>query len=215
MRNMLLFFICLSFLHAPFIWAEKMAITDMGEEVILYDDGSWIYVADQDSKNEIVRNPNTFERSTDATFLLKSKKLNVGFWFDPKEWSFTPKTRNSDAEYELQLKDEDLYAMIITEKIEVPLKSFANIALANAQSIAPDAKIIQKEYRNVNGAKVLLLQIAFTTQGMNFFYYGYSFSNNEGSVQFVTYTSQKLFKSYKKQAEELLNGFVELSKNKK
>lgn len=215
MRNMLLFFICLSFLHAPVIWAEKMAITDMGEEVILYDDGSWIYVADQTNSNETLINLKKFKKSPKATFLLKSKRLNVGFWVDTDKWRFEKNNRNSDAEYELKLKDGDLYGMVITEKVEIPLETFKTVAIANAKKAAPNARIVKEEYRNVNGHKVLLLQIHGTMQGIKFSYYGYYYSNKHGSVQFITFTSQAMHESYLSQAEKLLNGFVELPKNKK
>jgi len=48
--------------------------------------------------------------------------------------------------------------MIITEKVEIPLKSLKNIALVNVKSVAPDVSVVMEEYRNVNGLKVLCLQ---------------------------------------------------------
>lgn len=196
----------------PFTWAEQKAVTETGEEVILHDDGSWNYVVSPTMEREIFKNPQKFAKPKTSTFLLKSKKINVGFWLNPKEWKFTKGIRNSDAEYELELKDRgaDLYAMIITEKFEVPLKSFKQIAIVNAQKVAPDIKVVKEEYRNVNGLNVLLLQLHGTTNGIKFAYYGYYYSNKHGSVQFITFTSQKLQGEYLPQAEELLNGLVAL-----
>ena len=101
--------------------------------------------------------------------------------------------------------------MIISEKMEIPLETLKSIALNNGRKAAPDLKITKEEYRIVNGAKVLLLQMNGTMQGIKFSYYGYYFSNSNGTVQFVTYTSTNLITSYLPKIELLLNGIVELN----
>ena len=193
------------------IQAQQKAVTETGEEVILYDDGTWSYINEyQLSKKDIPTNQNRFEKDYESTFLLKSSNFNVGFYLNPKLWSFKKAIDNPDVEYELQLKDKDLYGMIITERVEIPLKTLKSLAMDNAKSVSPDLKIIKEEYRYVNGIKVLLLQMDGSMDGVKFSYYGYYFSNTNGSVQFITYTSQNLLKSYKPDIEKLLNGLVEL-----
>ncbi|NBX26862.1 MAG: hypothetical protein EBR55_01210, partial [Chitinophagia bacterium] len=147
----------------------------------------------------------------EATFLLKSNKVKIGFWLNSKIWSFKKATNNSEAEYELQLKDGDLYGMVISEKIQIPIETLKSIAIKNASEVAPDVKIMKEEYRIVNGIKVLLLQMNGTMQGISFSYLGYYYSNNSGTVQFVTYTSSNLLESYLPKIESLLNGIVELN----
>ena len=191
---------------------QLKAVTETGEEVILYDDGTWKYQnEDEVELKEIPTNSNKFEKSDESTFLLKSSKLNVGIYIDPKKWSFKKATDNPDAEYELQLKDGDLYGMVITEKVEIPIEALKSIAIENAKSVAPDLKIVKEEYRIVNGIKVLLLQMNGTMQGIKFSYYGYYYSNTNGTIQFITYTSQNLMDSYRPQSEKLLNGLVEIN----
>ena len=133
-----------------------------------------------------------FPKNKKSTFLLKSKKFNVGVYLDPKLWSFNTLTDNPEAEYELQLKDGDLYGLIITEKVEIPIETLKVIALENAKAAAPNMSIVKEEFRNVNGLKVLLLHMNGTIQGIKFSYYGYYYSNSNGTVQFITYTSQNL-----------------------
>jgi hypothetical protein len=212
MKKIILFsIICTYLLPLSESWAQKKAITETGEEVILYENGTWEY-ADSSSQTtkEIITNSTNFTKSSSASFLLKSKKNNIGVWLDSKKWSFKKAVNNSEAEYEFQLKGEDLYGMLISEKIEIPLENLKEIALQNAKEVAPDLKVIKEEYRNVNGLKVFLMQMDGTTQGIKFSYYGYYFSNRQGTVQFVTYTAQNLLKNYLKEAELFLNGLVEL-----
>ena len=97
--------------------------------------------------------------------------------------------------------------MMITEKVEIPIESFKSIALENGRSVAPDLKIIKEEYRNVNGLTVLMLQMNGSIQGIKVSYFGYYYSNENGSVQFITYTAQNLLKDYMPDCENLLNGF--------
>jgi hypothetical protein len=190
------------------ISAQEKAVTEKGEEVILYADGSWSYLDSESEVKEIPENKKAFKKSKNASFLLKSSRVNLGFWLDPKKWSFKKAANNEDAEYELQLRDGDLYGMIITEKVEVPLEALKDIAIENGRAVAPDLKIVKEEYRTVNGTKVLLIQMNGTTQGIKFSYYGYYYSNSNGTIQFVTYTSQNLLDTYVNDCEELLNGIV-------
>ena len=191
--------------------AQIKAVTETGEEVVLYDDGTWDYMRGMDTvTSEISTNPKIFERGDKATFLLKSSKLNVGVWLNPKQWSFKKAVSNPDAEYELQLKGDDLYGMMITEKMEIPLKTLREVALNNARSASPDIRIVNEEYRTVNGLKVLLLQMDGTMQGIKFSYYGYYYSDASGTLQFITYTAQNLMNEYKDESEALLNGLVEI-----
>ncbi len=192
--------------------AQQKAVTETGKEVILFEDGTWKYQNQEDNaETAIATNPSKFVKDEKATFLLKSSKLNVGFWLNPKTWSFKKSTENPDAEYELQLKDGDLYGMVITEKVEVPLETLKNIAFENAQKVAPDLKVMKEEFRNVNGLRVLLLQMNGTMQGVKFTYYGYYFSSSNGTVQVITYTSQNLLERYKPECERFLNGLVEIN----
>lgn len=192
--------------------SQQKAITETGDEVTLYEDGTWKYQNESDSiKTEIPINSKAFEKDNNSSFLLKSKKFNVGVWLNPKKWSFTKANNNDEAEYEFQLKGEDLYGMILTEKVEIPLETLKSIALDNGRDASPDLQVVKEEYRTINGLKVLLLQMNGTMKGIKFSYYGYYFSSTKGTAQFITYTSQNLLDSYKNECEILLNGLVEIN----
>ena len=209
MRELTLFLVCSLFLFN--VSAQKKAVTETGQEVVLYEDGTWKYLFDIDNpEKKIKTSSKKYKKPPSSSFLLKSNKIKMGFWLDPKVWSFKKSTDNLEAEYELQLKDGDLYGMIITEQIEIPLSSLKNIVLENGRVASPDIHIVKEEYRIVNGIKVLMLQMNGTIQGIKFSYYGYYYSNKNGTVQFMTYTSQNLLKEYFDKYEGLLNGLVQL-----
>ncbi|WP_299208937.1 hypothetical protein [uncultured Dokdonia sp.] len=193
------------------IQAQLKGITEVGDQVFLYSNGTWKYASEvAASSTTVTVNPKRFVKDEDATFLLKSTKVDIGVWIDPTEWSFQKSQDNPEAEYELQLKGEDLYGMIIAEKLEIPIENLKDIALENGREAAPDLYVVQEEYRIVNGQKVLFLQLNGTLQGIKFTYYGYYYSSPSGTVQFITYTSQGLLSSYIDDCEKILNGFVKV-----
>jgi hypothetical protein len=196
----------------PFLsFSQIRGITETGDEVLLFQDGTWTYVNDSSATiEEIKLNETIFEKSSSLTFLVKSTKLNIGIWIDPKVWGFSKNSDVEAAEFQFQKKGEDLYGMLISEKIQIEIESLKEIALINARSAAPDVKVIHEEYRMVNGTKVLMMQMAGTIQGIKFIYYGYYYSNANGTIQFLTYTSNDLLPAYLSDIELFLNGLVEL-----
>lgn len=194
-----------------FIHAQIKAVTETGDEVFLYQDGTWKYLAETGAtdESESKTNETVFTRDKASTFLIKSKRANVGVWINTKIWSFTNNSTNEDAEIQFEKRTGDIYAMLITEKIQIPLESFKSIALQNAKNAATDIKIIKDEYRNVNGKKVLMLQMSGTVQGIKVVYFGYYYSSEKGTTQLISYTGENLFKAHMTEMEVLLNGLVE------
>jgi len=189
--------------------AQKKAVTDNGDQVVLYADGTWKAIdTDSSSQPQISVNATPFTKSGNSTFLVKSNKANVGVWINAKKWNFKKGGANDDVEYQFSAKGKDVFGMMIAERIEIPIESLAQIALQNAQKQSADIYIVKQEYRMVNGKKVLLMQMNGTVKGIKFSYYGYYYSNPGGTVQMVTYTSQNLFQDQVANAEELLNGLA-------
>ena len=190
-------------------YASQKAITDKGEEVILHDDGTWEY-SDKEKKptKTIETSKEKFEKPKSSSFLLKSTKNNSAYWINTDKWSFEKATGNPAAEYQFKLKGKDLYAMAITEGIEVSLESLADLALTNARNAAPDAKIRTQEYRVVNAKKVIYMEISGTIQSIKFTYLGYYYSDASGSTQLVAYTATSLVDKYKSEISDFLNGLV-------
>ncbi len=194
-------------------YGQIKAVTENGDEVTLWDDGTWGYDdLEMEEDTEILMNPATFTKGERANFLLKSSRNDFGFYLNPKDWSFIKDGSNPSAEYELHLKSGDLYGMIISEQLEIPLETLRGIAVSTAKAAAPDLRVVNEEYRMVNGMKVLHLQMNGTMQGIKFSYYGYYYSNENGTVQFVTFTSQNLIESYREQCDALLNGLIVVEK---
>ena len=127
---------------------------------------------------------------------------------NPKNWKFKKNENGHDAaEYTFRMRDSDLYAMAINEQVEIGIEDLANIAFTNAKNAAPDVRVVKKEYRVVNGHKVIYMEMLGTIQSVKFKYLGYYYSNETGSTQFLAYTGANLVDKYQKDIDVLLNGF--------
>jgi len=195
-------------LFATALFAGQKAITDTGEEVILNDDHTWHYVdAPRNTISTISTNPKTYSKPKSAGFQLKSTKNNAVFWIDADKWRFQKAKTNKEAEYEFQLKDGDLYGMAIDEAITIPMDTLADIALSNARNVAPDMRVVKKEYRHVNNTKAIYMEMQGTMRGIPISYFGYYYSDKSGSTQFLAYTGTGLVPKYRKQIAAFLSGF--------
>ena len=164
------------------------------------------------SFHHIHTNPHAFTKDKKASYLLKSDRMNVGFWINPEKWSFNKAVYDNKAEYELQLKGHQLYATIMTDTVQTPFSAIVRTELKEIASVAPHAKVVTKEFRKVNGLQVLCLFLEGNVKGKDVSFYGYYFSAPGGTVQFIAYTSEKKMKRNQKICEHLLNGIV-LTKN--
>lgn len=198
--------------------SQTKALTENGKEVILYDDGTWKYSPDssnanQDTPDTITVNPLKFYKSSAAKFLVKSNIINMGVYIDPSKWTFISHTGNEvNPEYRFESKSKNGYVFLISEKTSIDIDKLLNVALINAQHASADATITNSEYRTVNNKKILCIHMKATVEGIKFIYEYYDYSNENGTVQLVGYTTEKLYDSEKKELEECLNGLVEIEK---
>lgn len=219
MKNITLTFIqfILSCFFFPPVSAQTKAVTDAGDQIILYDNHTWKYADDfKNSESFIKSNGESFKKNKESTFLLKSNKVHLGFWLNPKTWSFAKATGNPSAEYELRNKKASIQAIIIPEKVHLPLENLRSIVIMNAKKASPDYTVEQEEYRIVNDLKVLYLQSQGTILGIKFAFYVYGYSDSVSTVQLMVYGYYANKNNDQKIAEDLLNGLVMIdSDNKK
>ena len=202
-------YLLLAALVAPGCFAAQKAITDTGEEILIFTDGTWKYADNaQPAPVGIETNKQRFVKPKAANFLLKSKKNHSAFWLDTDKWSFQRSKKNTEAEYAMQLKGKDLYGLAIAEEIQIPMESLVDIALENARNVAPDIHVVKKEYRIVNDNKVIFMQMSGTMQGMKISYMGYYYSDPSGTTQYITYTASNLIDKYRPEIEDFLNGLA-------
>jgi hypothetical protein len=207
MTRKLLFLAAMACIPA-LLGADRRARTEDGKEVILRDDGTWIFANEPTKDSEKAeKKPDVFVKSPKSTVAYKGKRGTFSLSLVPNVWKKSEKPSNAVAEVEFVDSDNDAYAMVIAERISIPLEVLKNAAIQNMRAVDNDAAVVKEEKRVVNGKPVLAMIMNVKTQGAAFTFYSYYYTGDEGSFQVVTWTGQNLFKELQPELEEFLNGF--------
>jgi WD40 repeat protein len=135
----------------------------------------------------------------------KALRGPFGVWIDPQKWE-QDRSEEDPIKITFNHNKGDAYAMVIAERISLPMDSLKKVAVENAKKVAPDTKIASEEKRLVNGKEVLCLEFTGTIQGVAITYYGYYYSGSEGTLQVVTYSASAFFDEFKQDFDDFLNG---------
>jgi len=216
------FFIIFCFLLSYNVGITQVkARTPNGTPVILYPDGTWKYdtskktvVIALDStkrRDSIPTNPQIFQVSAFATHLVKSKVVDLGVYVDNNLWGIRTCSINEDGEMRFLDKADNCYAVMITEPTEGGvLDDMEWFVLNSARNLAPDAEIVTKEYRMVNGIKVLCLGLKGTIKSLKIEELSYSYADESGIIQLSAWTTQKKFSKNYGILARFLSGLVQL-----
>src|SRR5205085_9670664 len=92
--NMNRFFLMLCILTISNIAKSQIkALTENGQEVLLFNNGTWKYSKDSSNNNlasvdSLTTNKKKFLKTSEATFLVKSTIFNVGVFINSAKWTF-------------------------------------------------------------------------------------------------------------------------------
>lgn len=206
MKNMLtLFFALLLLLSAVSSALPQTPIkarTESGKEVILSPDGTWKYVTESEPHP---RNTSAMMKPVGAKAVYKARYGGFSVWYDDTKWIQSAQP-DEEGRIEFRLKRGDGYGIVIVEELGMPTSTLKELALENAVSAAPDAKIVFEETRTVNGKEILCLKIEGSVKGIPFRYFGYYHGGKNGSIQVITFTGTQIFGKYEQDFLEFLNG---------
>ncbi|SHO64231.1 hypothetical protein [Algoriphagus zhangzhouensis] len=203
--------------------AQIKAVTEHGDTIYVYNNGTWSYeLLDQNSPvspmafldQELQIEP----ISTPFFTPQQSKKIISNQWdlfdvyYDESSWKRLPAGElNEDAEFALQARQKDIWAIIISEETPIEKETLLKIA-KNTMKDNTGSEIldVKTESRTVNGKEVLRGAFKASISGITFIFDSYYYSDERGSVQFTTWSSETLWKKNESLIMDLLNGFVVL-----
>jgi hypothetical protein len=126
--------------------------------------------------------------------------------FDRLMWR--PQVSSEPTTSSFQHHTGDLHLQILSERLEVPLANMADVALANmTNGGAQNAKVVRRGYRNVNGQRMLFLELESTMTGVAFSFYGHYWSGPSGTVQIVGFAGRSLIGEYRGAIESFVSTF--------
>lgn len=98
--------------------------------------------------------------------------------------------------------------MAITESVEIKVENLIEIAIENMEKAGSNVRVVNREYRNVNGVKVIFMEIRADVNGIKATYLGYYHSSSKGSTQLLAFTGTAVAAKYKQDIFNLLNGLI-------
>lgn len=128
-------------------------------------------------------------------------RVNAGSW-----QPHTGEDLNEAADLEFQHRSGEAFAIVIAERVGMPLASLRDIAVENLEAGAAELRIVEEGKRTVGGREVLSLVADGTVDGIPIRYHGYYYSGDDGTVQVLTFTSRNLFEEHRADMAELLEG---------
>ena len=181
------------------------ATTEDGRNVVLKKDGTYSFV--EPSKTPVSTGKQlSYVKPAKSTAVFRPKGDKFLVWYDPSLWQEKKDGKSDKPSF--RHKDGDIGAMVLAERIQIPLSTLKDLAIDNAREAAPDARVVSQENRVVNGRTVLCMKIQGTIQGIGFVYLGYYYAGQGGLIQHLTYAPLNLFSEYEKDMTDFLNGLV-------
>jgi hypothetical protein len=198
----LLFFFCIT----VFTQAQLSAVTENGRAVILFSNGTWSYMND----SVLLSNSDLSHYSIpgDSHEFLRGKTISYRIWYNSEKWIVLPDTIYKNADYSFENSRGELLALVIAERIEVPLQKIREIALDNFKKAGTEYKVSEEQRIMVNGTEGLLLKIDALVEGIPYAYLNCYFSTDRGTYQVMTFTGYNLFDRYRKEMMDFISGFT-------
>lgn len=202
-------------------YGQTEAYTETGDTVYLYDNGTWSYelsvgeidyfedddlfsydlnLTEDETLHETPEAANKSVRNQDEMFVHK---------YDDSYWKRVPAgSLNEDAEFAFQGKDEDVWAVIISEPTSIEAEYLVKIALSTMEeNLGSAVEMVTTENRTVNEHGLIHGVFKVKASGITFVFDSYYYSNELGSVQIVTWSSENVWKRQEKNLQDFLDGF--------
>lgn len=157
--------------------------------------------------NEKTSDTKPSETETTQENILKGKHVPYGLSLDSDKWIESRDKVNSEAEYEFEHVDGDIFGLVIAERVAIPIETLKKMAFENAQTMDPNIEITYEESIEINGEDILVMKMEGNFEGIDVQYFGYYYSGEAGSIQVLTYSEKSLMEEYANEITELLNGF--------
>jgi len=198
--------------------AQTKAMTEDGKEVVLFDNKTWKFVNESDEKTleTISTNEQLYEKNKEATFLVKSKKVEGGLFYDPRVWKIIKTDLNfpSIEHVFTNTVSPNVFAVFVSENAPVQtLKNLKDLVIAGVQKNSSYFRLKEAEYRTVNNIKVLHMKYSVNAKGIDFEYIGNFHLTGDGYCSITAYTFANKYQENTKVLENFVNGITKVDKS--
>ncbi|OOG77896.1 hypothetical protein [Algoriphagus sp. A40] len=220
-KTISLWILILALTSGNFAFSQIKAVTEKGDTIYVYNDGTWSYELQEIAERpellgflseEIPITKITEPVNTPSTSLQKVRNENdqFSFYYNETEWKrVPPASLNDEAEFAFESKLNDSWAIIISEETPIEKENLFKIAkYTMSEKMGSEVEVVKAESILVNGQEVIRGVLKTTASGFTFIFDSFYFSDDRGSVQISTWTSEAIWKKNEKNHLDLLSGFV-------
>ena len=200
--------------------AQIRAVTEKGDSIYVYSDGTWSFELEdirEDVMADFLEEVLDIDTITQVQSYPKSvdKTLETGinqfeFKYNSKQWKRVPPAEfNDDAEFAFELRNHDVMAIIITEETEIGTENILKIARSSLEeNLGGTVEVMKIEQRNVNGTELLRGVFLAEVSGIEFLFDSYYYSDERGTTQLTVWTGLSLWEKYESKIVDFLNGMI-------
>lgn len=204
--------------------AQVKAVTEYGDTIYVYDNGTWTYELEYDapdlpSATDNVTNADAPIDTVDVNYTYpssssKSANNRAGMYrlhYNPEHWKRVPPASfNEDAEFVLQHRQNDAFALVIWEETPIDPEVLYRIALENMATVGEvdDVTVKKVEHLKVNGSPVIRATYTAKIQTIPVTFVAQYYSDDRGCMQFLVWTSDTIWKSRTEQLNNLAAGLA-------
>lgn len=187
------------------IRAESVsATTPDGHTVLLHSDGRWTYHKTPARPEASVP---AYVRPDSANTFVSGETVPYGIWLDRTVWQGEAKPSQAAVERRFTHTSGKAWAAVIAEPTWLTTEAVTQFILASAKRHLPDATLLQRETRLINGHAVVFLRIIGTSRGVAYTYLTYDYAGPVGTVQVYTWAATPHLRYYQRDMLDFLNGF--------
>lgn len=205
-----------------YLKAQTTAVTEEGDTIYVYPNGTWSFEYEEDFVHEKTMEDFLslqLKIDTIADPFIYDSKVNKElttqidqfvFKYNDKSWKRVPPSNyNEEAEFAFENRENDIWAIIITEQAEVGLENILKISISTLEQNTGAVPSIKKtELRNVNGTNVLRGTLDVNVSGIEFVFDSYYCSDERGTTQIVTWTGRSIWEKHQDEIVNFLNGVI-------
>lgn len=145
-----------------------------------------------------------YRKSARATEPLKALNSDAILWLDPAKWKHSG---TEGIRMTLQATDGAGFGFVVSEPVGgIPTDAMEEAILVNARRMDPDASLVRKELRQVNGRQILYLEYKATVNKIPLYLWNYAFGGEKSNLQVICTTVQSSAAGRAADCIEMLNG---------
>ena len=176
--------VLITVLFIPHVQASELGRVMLNnEELTIYADGTW-------------------KKSGEECTELKSKIIGVTFCLSPEQWKNSSVT--DPYEYEFQLKTDEVYSGLITEKTYVPLRMLRDLIISNAADAQGlgQPEILDEGMLTFAGQTWSYIEMTYKVKDFEAYMKNiYNSKEGVGTVQFAVYGTKSVAEKIKTSAK--------------